>query len=137
MSLMLPEVNTTKYCVLADRSLVGSIVSVEPDRVRRLLLAASKLSTTVPVAEPERSVILPVPRAIASEKVNAMLPPPVIPVAPPAGKKVETVGAVTSTASAPVGLTPLKPAAVTALPTRSVMVPVSALLEAVARSEVV
>ena len=47
-----------------------------------------------------------------------------------------TVGAVTSTASVPVGLTLLKPAAVTALPARSAMVPVSALLAAVARSAV-
>ena len=96
VSLMLPELNTTKYCVLADRSLVGSMVRVEPDSVRRLLVAASKLSTIVPVAEPERSVILPVPRAIASEKVNAMFEPTVIPVEPSVGEKVETVGATLS-----------------------------------------
>ena len=93
---MLPDVNTTKYCVLAKRLLVGSMVSVEPDRVRRLLVAASKLSTMAPVAEPERRVIVPVPRAIASEKVSTMLAPTVTPVAPSAGEKVRTVGAVVS-----------------------------------------
>ncbi len=73
------------------------MVSVVSDTVRRLLVAALKLSTMVPVAEPERSVIVPVPRAMASEKVSAMLAPTATPVRPSEGVKVETVGAVLST----------------------------------------
>ncbi len=94
---MLPDVNTTKYCVLADRLLVGSIVSVESDRVRRLLVAALKLSTMVPVAEPERRVMVPVPRTMASEKVTTMLALKVTPVAASTGVKAEMVGAISST----------------------------------------
>ena len=98
---MAPEGMTTKYWVLADRLLVGSMVSVLPDWLtimfKRLLVAASKLSTIGPVAEPERRVMVPVPRAMASEKVNAMLAPTATPVKPLAGEKVKTVGAVLST----------------------------------------
>ena len=108
---MLPDVNTTKYCVLADRLLVGSMVSVEPDRVRRLLVAALKLSTMLPVAEPDRSVIVPVPRAIVSEKVSTMLAPTVTPVAQSVGVKVETVGAVVSEMPPPLELTEFRVAA--------------------------
>ena len=93
---MLPELKITKYCVLAARLLVGSMVSVEPEMVRRVLLVASKLSTMVPVAEPERSVIVPVPRTIASLNVSTMLLPNATPVAPSDGEKVDTIGAVMS-----------------------------------------
>ena len=51
-SLIEPPAKVTKYCVLLARSFVGSIVSVDPEIVRRELVAASNVSTTVPVAEP-------------------------------------------------------------------------------------
>ena len=93
---MAPEVNTTKYWVLADRLLVGSMVRVLPDTVRRPLVATSKLSTTAPVAEPERRVMVPVPLAMFSEKVRTMLAPKATPVRPSVGVKVETVGGAVS-----------------------------------------
>ena len=97
---MVPAVNTTKYCVLAARLLVGSMVRVEPDTVIRLEEAASKLSTTVPVAEPERSVIVPTPRWIVSEKVSAILALAETPVVPSEGLKLRAVGATVSTSPA-------------------------------------
>ena len=54
-SLTVPAAKVKKYWVLADSVLVGSTVSVLPEMLSRLLLAASKLSTTVPEAEPLRS----------------------------------------------------------------------------------
>ena len=76
------------------------MVSVEPEMDIRFDVAASKLSTMVPVADPERIVMVPVPRAIASEKVRTMLLPTATPVVPSAGEKVETVGAIVSVACA-------------------------------------
>ena len=96
MSLMVPGENVIKYWVPASRLLVGSIVSAAPESIRRLEVAASKLSTTLPVAEPERNVMVPAPRAIVSEKVRTMLLAKATPVAPSKGMKVETVGAVVS-----------------------------------------
>ena len=95
-SLTVPEEKTTKYWVPLARSFVGSMVSVLPDRVTRVLVAALKDSTSVPVAEPLRISMVPVPRAIASEKVSTMLLPIAAAVAPSAGLKVNTVGAVVS-----------------------------------------
>ena len=62
----------------------------------RLEVAASKLSTMVPLAEPERRVIVPVPRSIASEKVSTTLLPTATLVAPSVGEKLLTVGATKS-----------------------------------------
>jgi hypothetical protein len=73
------------------------MVSVEPYRLRRLLVTASKLSNTEPVAEPERRVITPVPRAITSEKVRTMFVPNMTPVKLSVGESVEIIGAVLST----------------------------------------
>ena len=72
------------------------MVSVEPEMDIRFDVAASKLSTMVPVPDPERTVMVPVPRAIASEKVRTMLLPTATLVVPSAGEKVETVGAIVS-----------------------------------------
>ena len=93
---MVPDENVTKYRVPAARLLVGSIVSAAPESIRRPEVAASKLSTILPVAEPERNVMVPAPRAIVSEKVRTMLFATATPVAPSKGMKVETVGAVVS-----------------------------------------
>ena len=95
---MEPEAKVTKYWVLPDRLLVGSMVSELPEMARRVLVAASKVSTTVPVAEPERRTMLPVPRWIASLKVSTTLLATATPVAPSVGLKLETVGAVVSVA---------------------------------------
>ena len=97
---MEPAAKVTKYLVLLDRLLVGSMVSVDPEMVSRVLVAASKVSTMVPVAEPERIKILPAPRWIASLKVNTMLLPTATPVAASRGMNVETVGAASSNSDA-------------------------------------
>ena len=95
-SLILPSEKVTKTWVPAGRLEVGSIVRVAPDMLIRELVAGSKLSMIVPVADPDRSVIVPVPRAIFSEKVRVMLLPAGTFVAPSAGAKETTVGAVVS-----------------------------------------
>ena len=64
----------------------------------RELVAGSKLSMIVPVADPDRSVIVPVPRAMFSEKVRVMLLPAGTFVALSAGAKETTVGAIVSVA---------------------------------------
>ena len=69
---------------------------VEPERLNRLLLAAAKLSTKVPVAEPCLISMLPMPFCIASLKVNTMFLSTATPVAPSTGPKVDTAGAVVS-----------------------------------------
>ncbi|KFB69540.1 MAG: hypothetical protein CAPSK01_000803 [Candidatus Accumulibacter vicinus] len=74
--------------------LVGSMVSVLPERVSRLLVAASKVSIVVPAAVLRTR--LPVPRVIASLKVRTTLLLVATPVAPSVGLKLETVGAVVS-----------------------------------------
>ena len=74
------------------------MVRVAPDMLSRELVAESKLSMMAPVAEPDRRVIVPVPRAIFSEKVRVMLLPAGTFVAPSAGAKESTVGAVVSDA---------------------------------------
>ena len=91
-----PEGSTTKYCVPAARLLVGSMVSAPPDTARRVLVAALKLSTTAPVAEPERISMVPVPRRMVSLKAMTRLLPNGTLVAPSVGEKDVTVGAVVS-----------------------------------------
>ena len=79
---------------------MGSMVSVEPEMDIRFDVAASNLSTMAPLADPERIVMVPVPRAIASEKVRTMLLPTATPVAASVGENDVTVGAVVSVACA-------------------------------------
>ena len=80
--------------MLYARLAVGSMFRTldVPEIEKRELVAASKLSTTVPVAEPERKVMLPVPRSIVSKKFRMTLLPTAIPVAPSKGEKLKTVG---------------------------------------------
>ena len=92
----MPAAKVTKYFVLPAKLLVGSMVNVLPEKVRRELVTASKVSKTVPVAEADRITILPVPLTMASLKVTTMLAPTRTAVAPSVGLKVETVGAVVS-----------------------------------------
>ena len=72
------------------------MVNDEPDIVNRSLLAALNVSTTVPVADPDLSCMLPVPRAIDSLNVSAILLATATLVAPSVGLNVATVGAVKS-----------------------------------------
>ena len=93
---MVPAAKVTKYWVLPARLAVGSIVKVELEILKRLLLAALKVSTIVPVADPERKTILPVPSKMASLKVRTTLLARATLVAPSVGLKEETVGAMVS-----------------------------------------
>ena len=95
-SSTVPAAKVTKYCVLLARLAVGLMVSVLPENVSKLLLAALKLSTRVPLAEPERISMLPVPRAIVSLKVSTTLSVTATLVAASVGLKLLTVGAVVS-----------------------------------------
>ena len=97
---MAPDGSTTKYWVPSARLLVGSMVSALPETARRPLVAALKLSTSGPAAEPERISMVPLPSAMASLKVTTMLLLAVTLVAPSAGEKLETVGAVLSAGGA-------------------------------------
>ena len=101
-SLTAPEAKTTKYCVLLARLAVVSTVSVLPEKVRRELLAALKLSTSVPVAEPERISMLPVPRAMVSLKVSTTLSVTATLIAASVGLKLLTNGAVVSASRLPI-----------------------------------
>ena len=98
-SLTAPDAQTTKYCVLLARLAVGLMVSVLPEKVNKLLLAALKLSTSVPVAEPERLSMLPVPRAMVSLNVSTTLSVTATLIAASVGLKLLTVGAVVSAAA--------------------------------------
>ena len=80
--------------MLPARSTDGSMVSVLPDSARRVLVAASKDSITVPAAFFRK--IVPVPCAMASLKVSTMLLPTATAVASSAGLKLTTTGAVVS-----------------------------------------
>ena len=68
------------------------MVSRGPIIASRELVATSKLSITVPVAEPDRRVIVPVPGITSSEKEIEMLLSTVTDVAPSAGRKLRIVG---------------------------------------------
>ena len=96
MSFTEPPGKTRKYRVLAARLLIGSTVRMLPLMERRVLVAALKDSMIDPVAEPDRSVMSPVPLAMASLKVRERLEATATPVAPSAGEKERTVGAVVS-----------------------------------------
>jgi len=57
----------------ASSKAVGSTLRLLPLSVSLVLVAASKLSTSAPVAEPLRKLNVPTPRAIASEKPRLRL----------------------------------------------------------------
>ena len=99
------------------------MVSVLPETERRALVAALKLSTTGPVAEPERISTVPVPARMASLKVTTILLLAVTLVAPSVGEKVVTVGAVVSVVGAMVAL--MVCVAVPPLPSEAVTTKVS------------
>ena len=74
------------------------MVNVLPEMLRLVLVAASKVATTLLAAS--LSTMSPVPRWMASLKVTTMLAPMAMPVAPSTGLKLATVGATVSGAAA-------------------------------------
>jgi len=62
MSCTVPASKVTKYWVSLAKLAVGSIVKVDPSMLKRSLVAALNCSMIVPVDDPERKKIVPVPR---------------------------------------------------------------------------